>query len=63
MIKYFRGDQKELPEKGVMYKKDGEIVEVLTSEKSAGDIFFDVEKDQLVLPMNHQNAVWWYQLQ
>jgi sugar lactone lactonase YvrE len=46
-----------------LIKKDGEITEVLTSEKSAGDIFFDVEKDQLVLPMNHQNAVWWYQLQ
>jgi len=45
-----------------LIKKDGEITEVLTSEKSAGDIFFDVQKNQLVLPMNHQNAVWWYQL-
>lgn len=43
-------------------KKDGELKEVLTSEKSSGDIFFDAEKNQLVLPMNHQNAVWWYQL-
>jgi len=42
--------------------KNGDLKEVLTSEKSAGDIFFDVEKNQLVLPMNHQNAVWWYQL-
>jgi DNA-binding beta-propeller fold protein YncE len=42
--------------------KNGDLQEVLTSEKSAGDIFFDVEKNQLVLPMNHQNAVWWYQL-
>ncbi|WP_051935711.1 hypothetical protein [Salegentibacter sp. Hel_I_6] len=43
--------------------KDGKITEVLTSEKSSGDIFFDAEKNQLVLPMNHQNAVWWYQVQ
>ncbi|SKB33403.1 hypothetical protein SAMN05660776_0492 [Salegentibacter holothuriorum] len=42
--------------------KNGDLKEVLTSEKSAGDIFFDAEKNQLVLPMNHQNAVWWYQL-
>ncbi|TDN85898.1 hypothetical protein DET49_11660 [Salegentibacter sp. 24] len=42
--------------------KNGKIKEVLTSEKSAGDIFFDPGKNQLVLPMNHQNAVWWYQL-
>jgi len=42
--------------------KNGHLKEVLTSEKSSGDIFFDAEKDQLVLPMNHQNAVWWYQL-
>ena len=45
-----------------LIKKDGDIVEVLTSEKSAGDIFFDAGKNQLILPMNHQNAVWWYQL-
>lgn len=43
-------------------KINGDLKEVLTSEKSAGDIYFDVEKNQLVLPMNHQNAVWWYQL-
>ena len=45
-----------------LVKKDGELKEVLTSEKSSGDIFFDAKKNQLVLPMNHQNSVWWYQL-
>jgi hypothetical protein len=50
---------------GTIYliKKDGELKEVLTSEKSSGDILFDAEKNQLVLPMNFQNSVWWYQLQ
>lgn len=50
---------------GTIYliKKDGELQEVLTSEKSSGDILFDAEKNQLVLPMNFQNSVWWYQLQ
>ncbi|MBZ9729003.1 hypothetical protein LB467_04835 [Salegentibacter sp. JZCK2] len=43
--------------------KNGDLEEVLTSGKSAGDILFDAKKNQLVLPMNHQNAVWWYQLQ
>ncbi|MBI6118904.1 SMP-30/gluconolactonase/LRE family protein [Salegentibacter maritimus] len=42
--------------------KNGDLTEVLTSEKSAGDIFFDTNENQLILPMNHQNAVWWYQL-
>ncbi|HSI69002.1 MAG TPA: SMP-30/gluconolactonase/LRE family protein [Gillisia sp.] len=42
---------------------DGQQMEILTSEKSAGDILFLEEKNQLVLPMNLQNAVWWYQLQ
>ncbi|PRX49832.1 NHL repeat-containing protein [Salegentibacter salegens] len=50
---------------GTIYliEKDGELKEVLTSEKSSGDILFDAEKNQLVLPMNFQNSVWWYQLQ
>ncbi len=46
-----------------LVKKDGEMKEVLASEKSSGDILFDAEKNQLVLPMNFQNSVWWYQLQ
>lgn len=40
----------------------GETQEKLTSEKSAGDILFLQEENQLVLPMNHQNELWWYQL-
>lgn len=41
---------------------DGNAEEVFTSEKSAGDILFLEQRSQLILPMNHQNAVWWYQL-
>lgn len=37
--------------------------EVLTLEKSSGDTLYDAAKNQLVLPMNHQNSVWWYQLE
>lgn len=49
---------------GKIYKIDteGNLNEILTSEKSAGDILFFAERNQLVLPMNHQNAVWWYQI-
>ena len=35
---------------------------ILTAEKSSGDILFLKEKNQLILPMNFQNSVWWYQL-
>lgn len=42
--------------------EDGETKKVLTSEKTSGDILFLPEENQLVLPMNHQNSVWWYQL-
>ncbi|SHF57051.1 hypothetical protein SAMN05444483_101627 [Salegentibacter echinorum] len=43
--------------------KNGDLQEVLTSEKSAGDILFLPDSNQLILPMNHQNELWWYQLQ
>lgn len=42
--------------------ENGETKKVLTSEKTSGDILFLPEENQLVLPMNHQNSVWWYQL-
>lgn len=49
---------------GNIYKidADGTIKEILTSEKSAGDILFLPEEKKLALPMNHQNEVWWYEL-
>ncbi|QED36907.1 hypothetical protein FK178_03905 [Antarcticibacterium arcticum] len=36
--------------------------EVLTSAKSAGDILYLKNTKQIVVPMNIQNEVWWYQL-
>ena len=42
--------------------RKGKISKILTSEKSAGDILFHSGSGKLVLPMNHQNAVWWYQI-
>ena len=43
--------------------QEGEPKKILTSAKSAGDILFLDEANQIVVPMNHQNAVWWYQLE
>lgn len=40
----------------------GNMKEILTSEKSAGDILFVKKDNQLILPMNHQNSLWWYQI-
>ena len=47
---------------GSIYKIDerGNTEKILTSEKSAGDILFLENEGKLVLPMNFQNAVWWY---
>ncbi len=42
--------------------KQGRTNEILTSEKSSGDFLFFEKENQLILPMNHQNAVWWYQI-
>lgn len=41
---------------------DGKQQEVLTSEKSSGDILFLKDKNTLILPMNRQNQVWIHQL-
>lgn len=41
---------------------DGTIKEILTSDRSAGDILFLEEENKLALPMNLQNEVWWYRL-
>uniref|UniRef100_UPI00356A3DEF hypothetical protein n=1 Tax=Salegentibacter sp. TaxID=1903072 RepID=UPI00356A3DEF len=49
------GDIHEIDQKGKLNK-------ILTSEKSAGDILFHQESGKLVLPMNRQNSVWWYQI-
>lgn len=43
--------------------KNGNIEEVMTSARSVGDILFLKKQNQLVLPMNLQNEVWWYQLE
>ncbi|HSP11936.1 MAG TPA: SMP-30/gluconolactonase/LRE family protein [Salegentibacter sp.] len=42
--------------------RKGKLSKILTSEKSAGDILFHQESGKLVLPMNRQNSVWWYQI-
>jgi sugar lactone lactonase YvrE len=49
---------------GKIYRIDqnGNKSLILTAEKSSGDILFLKEKNQLILPMNFQNSVWWYQL-
>ncbi|MEG9326726.1 hypothetical protein V6B16_02160 [Salinimicrobium catena] len=41
---------------------NGRMEKVLRSEKSSGDILFLKGTEELVLPMNHQNAIWWYRL-
>ena len=40
----------------------GNLKEVLTSEKSAGDILYLEDEGKLYLPMNHQNELWIYNL-
>ena len=49
---------------GDVYQADhkGKISKILTSEKSAGDILFHQDSGKMVLPMNRQNSVWWYQI-
>jgi sugar lactone lactonase YvrE len=41
---------------------DGKKEEMLTSEKSSGDILYLNKEKKLVLPMNFQNEIWWYQI-
>lgn len=49
---------------GKIYSIDlnGNLKEVLTSAKSSGDIFYHNEKEELYVPMNHQNAIWIYSM-
>ena len=49
---------------GKIYSIDmnGELIEILTSEKSAGDILFQKDENKLYLPMNLQNEIWIYNL-
>lgn len=49
---------------GKIYKIDSDtnFSEVVTAAKSVGDILLMEEENLLVLPMNLQNEVWWYQL-
>lgn len=41
---------------------NGDQKEILTSEKSAGDILYLPNQKKLVLPMNFQNEVWFYSI-
>lgn len=43
-----------------MIKPEGAQKEILTSEKSAGDILYLPHQKKLVLPMNFQNEVWFF---
>ncbi|MGY5847334.1 hypothetical protein ACW6QP_07920 [Salegentibacter sp. HM20] len=49
---------------GNIYKvgANGEDELILTSDRSAGDILFLQQEKILILPMNLQNSLWWYQL-
>lgn len=38
----------------------GAYKKVLTTAKSSGDILYIEKTKELVVPMNHQNALWWY---
>lgn len=44
------------------FNMNGKQEEILISEKSAGDILFLNDSNQLLLPMNFQNEIWWYSL-
>ncbi|MDT0690117.1 SMP-30/gluconolactonase/LRE family protein [Salegentibacter sp. F188] len=41
---------------------DGKKEEIISSDKSSGDILFLEKKNELVLPMNFQNEIWWYKI-
>lgn len=49
---------------GTIYRinTNGSMEKVVESGKSSGDILFLKDSSELVLPMNHQNALWWYRL-
>jgi DNA-binding beta-propeller fold protein YncE len=50
---------------GNIYSIDmnGNLTEILTSEKSSGDILYLKDENKLYLPMNHQNELWIYNLE
>ncbi|MGB7784854.1 MAG: SMP-30/gluconolactonase/LRE family protein [Salinimicrobium sp.] len=41
---------------------EGDVEEIISAEKSVGDILFFQKKNQVILPMNLQNQVWIYNL-
>ena len=45
-----------------LVSENKESIEIITSQKSAGDILYLKDLKQIVIPMNIQNEVWWYQL-
>lgn len=45
-----------------LVKLNGDQKEILSSEKSAGDILLLSGKNKLILPMNLQNEVWFYSI-
>ncbi len=49
---------------GNIYEIDmkGNYKKILQTDKSAGDILFHQKTKKLIIPMNKQNSVWWYQL-
>lgn len=49
---------------GKIYTVDmeGNLKEVITSEKSSGDILYLRDDEKLYLPMNHQNELWIYNM-
>ncbi|MGY5849435.1 SMP-30/gluconolactonase/LRE family protein [Salegentibacter sp. F14] len=49
------GNVYEIDQKGKSHK-------ILTSDISSGDILFHRDSGKMVLPMNRQNSVWWYQI-
>ena len=50
---------------GNIYSIDmnGNLTEILASEKSSGDILYLKDENKLYLPMNHQNELWIYNLE
>jgi sugar lactone lactonase YvrE len=47
---------------GKIYRMNtnGSSIEMIQSAKSAGDILLLRDTPQLLIPMNHQNEIWWY---
>lgn len=47
---------------GMIYRinKEGSMEEVVETSKSSGDILYVKDSGEIVIPMNHQNELWWY---